>query len=87
MNDDHCTTNVTRRECDARHRSVTKWLSTQIVLLVTVLSCTGAAYVSARSASQDVAVQKAVQQEVNKSVLDSLKRIEMELRALRTGQE
>lgn len=85
MNDDHCPTNVTQRACDARHKGVTNWLTTVLIIMVATLSSAGAAYVTARGASQDVAVQTAAQSEVNTRVLDSLKRIESDVRILRNG--
>jgi hypothetical protein len=81
-----CQSPVTKEVCDYRHRGVNRWLSGNIVILIAVLGSAGGAYISARSAVQGVAVQEASQQAVNERVLDSLKRIEIEIRALRNGE-
>lgn len=85
MKDEHCQSNVTQRDCDVRHRGVTRWLNTMVIVMAATLSSAGAAYMSARGAVQGVAVHKASQEEVNKRVLDSLKRIEVDVRILRNG--
>lgn len=85
MSTEHCPTPVTQRDCDHRHRGVTRWLSMTVVLAVAVLGSAGTSFVIARGASQDVAVHKAVQAEVNKHILGSLNRIETDVRILRNG--
>lgn len=85
MKEEHCPTPVTQRSCDSRHKGVTRWLSIVVALVVTVLGSAGASFIVARGAAQDVAVHKAAQVEVNKHILDSLKRIETDVRILRNG--
>jgi hypothetical protein len=84
---DHCTANVIQRDCDNRHRGVTRWLSATVLIMGATLTSAGAAYVSARGALQDVAVHKAAQDEVNKHILSSLERIEANVTAIRNGRE
>ena len=77
---------VSQRNCDLRHRGLTRWLSVQVVVVLAVLGSAGGAFMSARNAVQDGAVQKARQQAVNERVLHSLKRIEIDIRAMRNGE-
>lgn len=81
----HCPTSITLRDCDLRHRGITRWLNTIIGLMVVMFGTTGSAFLVARGAAQDIAVQTAVQEEVNKRVLASLERIERDVRILRNG--
>ena len=80
-----CPETVTQTACDARHRGITRWLSTLIILMVVVCGTAGSAFLVARDAAQDTAVQSAAQEEVNKRVLESLDRIETDVRILRNG--
>jgi hypothetical protein len=87
MSEGHCIATVTQRDCDHRHKGVTRWLSATLVIMAATLSSAGAAYVSARGALQDVAVHKAAQDEVNTRILQSLKRIETDMRIRRNEHE
>lgn len=85
MSEGHCISSVTQRDCDQRHRGITRWLGATLIMMAGCLGSAGTGFVVARGASQDVAVHKAVQAEVNARILDSLKRIETEVRILRNG--
>lgn len=74
---------ISVENCDARHRGITRWLNTLIGLLVVMFGTSASAFIAARGAVQDIAVQTAAQEEVNARVLASLERIELDVRILR----
>ncbi|KKN49379.1 hypothetical protein LCGC14_0643550 [marine sediment metagenome] len=82
-----CEICVTRDDCDRRHQNTNRWSYAILILFGIAVSCAGGASVVAWGASQGVAVHKASQEEVNKRVLDSLKRIEVDVRSIRNGHK